>query len=142
MNFSPFCKFAPKAPQALKPTDPEASIIQIPSDDESETESLSGDRVTVDQLDANDDGSIDIPDGSLAPSPFQTGAVPKISPSVVPQGAVPKQYPMGNCNNMHRRLDGTFSLDRDRNLFMNPLVGFHSDVRLYFKQKKTIQLFY
>ena len=123
MNFSPFCKFAPKSPQALQPTDHEASIIQIHSDDESDAENAPDDMVTVDQLDANSDGSITVPDDVLVPSPFQTGSVPKIQPTVVPQGGVPRSYPMGNCSNIHRRPDGTFGLDRDRNLYMNPLVS-------------------
>ena len=123
MNFSPFCKFAPKSPQALQPTDHEASIIQIHSDDESDTEDAPTDMVTVDQLEANSDGSLTVPDDVLVPSPFQLGSVPKIQPSVVPQGGVSRPYPMGNCNNMHRRPDGTYDLDRDRNLFVNPLVS-------------------
>ena len=122
MNFSPFCNFAPKSPQALQPTDHEASIIQISSDDESDAEDVPNDMVTVDQLDANSDGSITVPDDVLVPSPFQTGSVPKIQPTVVPQG-VPRSYPMGNCINIHRRPDGTFGLNRDRNLYVNPLVS-------------------
>ena len=128
MNFSPFCKFAPKSPQALQPTDLEASIIQIPSDDESDTEEAVEDAptnlVTVDQLEQNSDGSITVPDDVLAPSPFKTGSVPKLHPVVVPQGGVRAAYPMGNCNNMHRRPDNSFGLDRDRNLYVNPLVSF------------------
>ena len=129
MNFSPFCKFAPKSPLTLQPSDHEASIIEIRSDDGSDTEDDVVDMVTVDKLDSNPDGSIDVPDDTLVPSPFQTGPVPKLQPSVVPQGGVPGPYPMGNCNNMHRRPKETsgrdlYCLDRDRNLFVNPLVSF------------------
>ena len=126
MNFSPFCKFIPKSPLALQPTDPEASIIEIPSDDDvSDAEVAPDDMVTVDQLDINSDGSITVPDDVLVPSPFQTGPVPKLQPAIVPQGGVPGPYPMGNCNNMHRRPSGRdpYCLDRDRNLYVNPLVS-------------------
>ena len=123
MNFSPFCKFAPKSPQALQPNDLEASIIQIPSDDESDTEEAPVDLVTVDQLDINSDGSLTLPDDVLVPSPFQIGSVPKLQPVAVPQGGVRAAYPMGNCNNAHRRPDNSFGLDRDRNLYVNPLVS-------------------
>ena len=127
MNFSPFCKFVPKTPQALQPSDHEASIIEIRSDDEDTDDEAPADLVTVDQLDDNGDGTITVPDDSLVPSPFKTGSVPKLQPTVVPQGGVSRNYPMGSCINMHRRPRGStrdrFCLDQDRNLYVNPLVS-------------------
>ena len=124
LNFSPFCRFAPQTENVLKPSDSDAAQIDVPTDDTS--------LVTVDQLDVESDGSIDIPDDSLVPSPFKvSSSLPKIQPVVVPLGAVKARYPMGNCYNMHRRPDNSFSLNADRTLYVNPLVRIiFSDVQL------------
>ena len=115
LNFSPFCRFS-QAENVLKPGDSDAALIDTPADPDT-------DLVTVDQLDAESDGSIEIPDDSLVPSPFKMStSLPKIHPTVVPLGAVKSRYPMGNCNNMHRRPDNSFSLNPDRTLYVNPLV--------------------
>ena len=124
LNFSPFCRFASENENVLQPTDHDASIIVAPEGND--------DFITVDQLDVDSDGSIDIPDESLVPSPFKVSdEVPKIPTAAVPFGAVKSRYPMGNCNNMHRRPNNKFSLNPDRTLYVNPLVSFHFyDVQL------------
>ena len=99
----------------LKPGDSDAALVDAPTDDNT--------LVTVDQLDAETDGSINIPDDSLVPSPFKMSSdLPKIQSAVVPFGAVKSRYPMGNCLNMHRRPDNKFYLNPDRTLYVNPLV--------------------
>ena len=118
LNFSPFCRFVPQNKDVLQPTDPDAALVVVP-------EGANDDFITVDQLDVESDGSIDIPDDGLVPSPFKLSAdLPKIQPNAVPFGAVKSRYPMGNCNNMHRRPDQKFSLNPDRTLYVNPLVSF------------------
>ena len=129
LNFSPFCRFVSQTENVLQPTDPDAALVVAPDGD-------NDDLVTVNQLDVDSDGSIDIPADTLVPSPFQMSSeLPKIQPNAVPLGAVKSRYPMGNCNNMHRRPNTgprhRFSLNPDRTLFVNPLVSFDfSDVQL------------
>ena len=118
LNFSPFRKFVPQSKDVLQPSDSDAALVIAPEGD-------AVDLVTVDRLEVESDGSIDIPDGSLVPSPFQMlNEIPKINPAVILRGAVKSRYPMGNCNNMHRRPNTRFSLNPDRTLYVNPLVSF------------------
>ena len=137
LNFSPFCRFVPQSQDVLKPTDPDASLIVIDDDDDA-------DLVTVDRLDVESDGSIELPDDSLVPSPFKMSSnLPTIQPYAVPHGAVKSRYPMGNCNNMHRRSDGQgsskFAMNPDRTLHVNPLVSMthfsYFDVQLLNSEK-------
>ena len=126
LNFSPFCKFAPLSDAILQAKDLDSTIFNVPSDDDepSDADNVPEDALTVDQLDLDADGGITVPDDSLVPSPFQLGPTPKLNKNVIPFGATPARYPMGNCNNMHRRPDGTFGLNPDRTLYMNPLVSY------------------
>ena len=116
LNFSPFCRYVSQNENVLKPSDSDAALIVAPAVDD--------DLATIDQLDVESDGSIELPDDALVPSPFKMSAsLPKLHPTVVPLGAVKSRYPMGNCNNMHRRPNNKFSLNPDRTLYVNPLVS-------------------
>ena len=107
----------------LSPQELGVSIYEVNSDDDdSDPEDIG--RVRVDHLSVNDDGTIDIPDGTLVPSPFQLGPTPKQSSTIIPFGNTQSRYPMGNCNLSHQRPDGSHSLNRDRELYTNPLVSF------------------